>query len=67
MSACRTAVAIARDGNFEVDAHLIRESGDPGENIGELVLLLFSSSLANRLGQLADFLASQATVDGTPR
>lgn len=55
MAAGRAAISIARDGNFEVDAHLIRECGDPGENIGELVLLLLSSSFSNCLGQFTDF------------
>ena len=56
MSAGRAAVAIARDGNFEIDVHLIRQCRHPGENISELVLLLGSCSLANCLSQLADFL-----------
>ena len=56
MAAGRAAISIARNGNLEVDAHLIRKRGDPGKNIGELVLLLLSSSFSNRLGQLADFL-----------
>ena len=56
MSAGRAAVAIARDGNFEIDVHLIRQCRHPGESISELVLLLCSCSFSNCLGQLADFL-----------
>lgn len=55
MSARRAAAAIAGDCRLEIDAHLIGKCGHPSQDIGELVLLLISSSLANRLGQLSDF------------
>lgn len=50
MSARRAAAAVAGDCRLEIDAHLIGKCGHPSQDIGELVLLLISSSLANRLG-----------------
>ncbi len=49
-------MAIASHSQLEIDVHLIGKSRHPGQNVGELVLLLIAGSLAHCLGQFPDFL-----------
>ena len=64
MAARRAPVAVARRSLFEVDAHLIGEGRHPRENVGELVLLLTTCSLADGLGEFAHFLCQPGNSRG---
>ena len=44
------------DRRGQVDADLVGERGEPGDDVGELVLAVGVGALAHRLGQLADLL-----------
>jgi hypothetical protein len=54
--ALRTATRVAFDRLVQVDSLLIRQRRHPGDHVTEFVELLSSGSLANGLGQFADFL-----------
>ena len=55
-AAAGAAGGVAAGGGGEVDAHLVGQRGQPGQDVGELVLLLGHRALAHGLGQLADLL-----------
>ena len=55
-AAARAAGGIALNGLGEVDAHLVGQSGHPGDHVAELVHPLLVAALADRLGELAHLL-----------
>lgn len=50
-------VSVAVDDGREVDVDLVGERGDPGQDVGELVLDLGTGALAYRLCEFAEFFA----------
>ena len=49
-------MSVSLEGEIEIDAHLVGETGDPGQHISEFMELFGGSALSDCLGKFADLL-----------